>query len=459
MSSRFDVAVVGAGFAGLVAARDLMASGYSVVVLEARDRVGGRTLNRCLDDGTLLELGGQWIGPTQERMYELCRHYGVETYPSPTTGISQYEINGARGTYEGFFPILPGEVMEDLGRSQQQLEEMAAHVPPEKPWAAPQAEEWDGQTFESWIRDTVATPEAAAIFRELVAMVAFAHDAGDLSLLDVLFYINSAGGLDRLLDFEGGAQQDRVVGGTQHIAELLAEDLSDVIRLSSPVRRIDYENGEVEIYTDADNYQAHRVVVAIPPTLAGRIDYRPALPAPRDALTQRMPNGHAIKLQVVYEEPFWRDEGYSGIVLAHGKDVSVVCDNTPPDAPSGVLLCGVLGRSAHQFASASPDARRETVLDFLGSFFGERAYSPVHYEELDWTTEEWSRGCYTGHLSPGGWTAFGSALRNPVGPIHWAGSETAVQWNGYIEGAVESGERAAREIVAALSGNIQHSTG
>jgi monoamine oxidase len=188
--------------------------------------------------------------------------------------------------------------------------------------------------------------------------------------------------------------------------------------------------------------------VALPPTLAGRIRYSPALPPLRDQLTQQVPMGYVTKVQIAYSEPFWRAEGLSGSVFSLDDEVSVIFDNSPPDLNCGVLLGFLEGGHARRAGKLAPEERRELVLSRFAKFFGPRAADPDEYVERDWAAEEWSRGCYGGRFGTGGWTGYGEALREPVGRIHWAGTETAEVWNGYMDGAVGSGERAAREVLA-----------
>jgi monoamine oxidase len=443
-----DVAVVGAGLAGLAAARSARAAGASVVVLEARDRVGGRTLNEPLDgDGKVVEVGGQWVGPTQTRLLALAAELGVGTFPTHTAGENVIAWRGALRRYRGTIPRINPAVLVDVQQAQARLDAMARRVPAEAPWAAARAAAWDGTTFGTWLRRNVATSGA----RELLAIATraiWAAEPQDLSLLHVLFYVRSAGGLDALLDTEGGAQEARFVGGSQRIALRLAEELGDdVVRLGTPVREVAWDAGGAVL---AGDVRARRVVLAMPPVLTARIAYAPALPGFRDQLTQRMIQGAVWKVMAVYPEPFWREEGLSGQALSDTGPVALTFDNSPPDGSPGVLLGFLEAEEARQAGLLDPAERRRRVLDAFGRLFGPRARTPERYIERSWAEEEWTRGCYGCYLPTGGWTGFGRALRAPVGPLHWAGAETATVWSGYMDGAVRSGERAAAEALAAL---------
>ena len=444
-----DVAVVGAGFAGLTAARELARRGLSAVVVEARDRVGGRVLNEPIGDGKVLEVGGQWVGPGQDRLYALAREVGVETFRTHSAGENLIEFRGEVKRYTGTLPRISPAVMADVGQAQLKLDRLARRVDLEAPWRTPAADRLDSQTFWSWMRRNVYTP-GGRMLMELGIEAVWAAEPGDLSLLHVLFYIASAGGYDVLLDTDGGAQQERFVGGSQLVAERAAEPLGDSLVLGAPVRRIVHRGDTVTVVADGATVRARRAVVAIPPPLAGRIVYDPPLPGHRDQLTQRMPQGAVVKCMAIYDEPFWRRDGLSGQATSDAGPAKIVFDNSPPDGTPGVLLGFLEGRRAREYTRASPEERREAVVGTFARLFGPRAARPERYIDKSWAEEEWTRGCYGCYLPPGGWTAYGDALKAPVGHIHWAGTETASVWMGYIDGAIRSGERVAAEVAAAL---------
>ena len=451
MAEAADVLIVGAGLAGLVAARDLIAAGRSVLVLEARDRVGGRIVNEPLGDGKVVEMGGQWAGPTQDRLLAVASELGIETFPTYDTGKKVLHFNGKRGTYGGTIPRISPLVLADVGQAQGRLEALAKRVPTNAPWTARNADKLDGQTFATWIRRNTAT-RSARMLLTLGAEAVFAAEPGDLSMLHVLFYSHAAGSFQRLIDTTGGAQQDRFVGGSALIADRLAAALGDVVRLSAPVTRIEVaSDGGVTATTPAGRFESRRVIVTAPPLLAGRIDYEPALPHWREQLTQRTPMGSVIKCQVVYDEPFWRADGLSGQATGDGEGTRVVFDNSPPDGSPGILLAFLEGDEARRLGREPAAVRRRAVIDSLVRYFGPLAGKPERYLERDWQQERWTGGCYGTLFGPNVWTRYGHALSAPVGPIHWAGTETATVWAGYMDGAVRSGERAAAEVLALLS--------
>jgi monoamine oxidase len=454
-----DVAIVGAGLAGLTAARALQHAGREVIVLEARGRVGGRAWNYDLGGGHVLERGATFVGPTQDRVLALISELGIKSFPTYDAGKDLYIAGGNRLTYSdtGVTGIAPPDplILPDLALVVSAIDEMAKSVSVNAPWSAANAAEWDGTTLQSWIDSHSLTTQ----FRALVPVATrpiFGAEPRELSLLFVLFYVaasgnqNNPGTFERNFNTRGGAQQSRIEGGTQAIAERIARHLGKRVMLHCPVRRIVQNRAGVKVVCDRSTINARRSIVAIPPTLAGRIDYEPVLPFQRDQLTQRYGQGTLTKVTVVYDRPFWRDQGLTGQVVTTGGPVSVTFDDSPPDGGLGVIFGFVGGDQARAYASMSPGARRAAVLAQYASFFGSQASSPRHYIETAWAAEQWTRGCPVGVPATGALYAYGSRLREPVGRIHWAGTETSTYWNGYMDGAVRSGERAASEVLSEL---------
>ena len=445
-----DVLVVGAGLAGLAAARTLAAAGASVAVLEARERVGGRVLNEEIGGGQVVEVGAQWIGPTQDRLAALAAELDVDTFPTHDEGENLIEYGGRLRRYRGTIPRLNPVVLVDVERAQRRLNSLAGRVPLEAPWETPNAARLDGQTMASWMRRNLATRPGRMLL-ELGVEAVWAAQPEDISLLHVLFYIHSAGSLQRLFDTEGGAQQDRFVGGSQLVPIRLAEELgSERLVLGAPVRGVEHGADGVTISADGVQARGRRAILALAPTLAARVAYAPALPGFRDQLTQRMPMGTVAKCMAVYDEPFWRAEGLSGQGTSATGPVKLTYDNSPPGGSPGVLLGFLEGRQARELSRLGAEERRTAVVECFTRLFGPRAARPAAYVERQWAEEEWSRGCYGCHMPTGAWTGYGRALREPIGPLHWAGAEYATVWNGYMDGAVRSGEDAARAVLERL---------
>src|SRR4051794_35967646 len=452
-----DVCVVGAGFAGLTAARDLVGAGKSVVVLEARKVVGGRVQNHELGGGQVSERGGTFVGPTQDHVLALAQELGVDKFDTYDTGNNVYVADGQRSTFSdtgptGSAPLDPA-ILPDLALAIQQLDQMSTTVPVDAPWTAPKAAEWDGQTLETWVKQNTANPK----FQRLVSLATrpiFGADPRELSLLYVLFYIAASGNETNVGTFERnfntrqGGQMWRCQGGSQRIPEKLAAKLGKRrIVLSTPVRRIQQVSGGVKVLSDRAAVSAKHVIVALPPALAGRIDYTPDLPPERDQFMQRVGQGALVKVACVYDKPFWREKGLTGTAVSTEGLVNATFDDSPEDGTPGVVFGFVGGDAARAFNRMSPVDRRQAVINDFVKYFGPEAASPRDYFESNWTKETWSRGCPVAIYPPGALLAYGPSLRAPVGRVHWAGTETSTYWNGYMDGAVRSGERAAKEVL------------
>src|ERR1035437_7989756 len=365
MSSN-QVVVIGAGLAGLSAARRLRTLGIEVSVVAARSRVGGRTEGGFTADGTPVELGGQWVGPTQTRMYELIGELGLETFPTFNTGKHVVQLGGSHSrmaSHRGAVPKLNPFVLADLFQGLTRFKRLAGRVPLDEPWTAPNAHALDSQTFETWILRNLRTPTARAYFR-IATEAVFSAESSNLSALHALFYAHSGTDLEGLLSVDRGAQQDRVVGGSIQISELMGAELAESVHLGCPVRRIEQSRDRVVVTTSAGEvFQGDRAIVTLPPTLAGRLEFGPVLPSWRDQLTQRLPAGSVIKLHAVYEEPFWRAEGLTGQAASDVGPVKITFDNSPPSSTPGVLLGFIEANDGRQWARRTPQERREAAVD------------------------------------------------------------------------------------------------
>jgi monoamine oxidase len=445
-----DVVIVGAGFAGLAAADVLSRRGLRVTVVEARERVGGRVATVRLADGTPIDIGGQWLGPTQDRMYALAKRFGAEVYPMFTGGHNRLLLDGKSSLFKGNLPLrAPPLVLLGLGWLLVKLDVLTRKISLDAPWTVRGARELDQRTFGDWIRRNVPDRRTAAIAKVAFESV-FAADPDEVSLLHALYYMQSGGSFDRLTRNEGGAQQDRVTGGVQALAEGLARDVERAggeLFFSAPVHRIVQREGSVVVEAEGRTVTAARAIVAVPPPLGAEIAFEPGLPSDHASLLAALPMGAVIKCVAAYERPFWRDRGLSGHSVSDEGPVHVTFDASPKSGAPGLLLGFVEGTAAREMAKWEPERRREAALACFARMMGEEARSPVEYVDRAWPNEPWSRGCYAALFPPGVWTTLGSALRRSEGRIHWAGTETATVWNGYIEGAVRSGERAAAEVV------------
>jgi monoamine oxidase len=452
---RADVCIVGAGLSGLAAARALVAAGHTVVVLEARDRVGGRTLNASLGGGRITEIGGQFAGPTQDRILALARAMGVKTFPTYDSGSNVLVAGGARSLY----PSVPG-LPDDPAVQQAILAAFKLDAPAKQagvsaPWKAEQAKAWDAMTLDDWLRSEVPSEKGRAIFVAACQGI-WGADPSELSYLYALQYVaaagnaTSAGSFLRLITTTGGAQERRFVGGSQLVSEKLAERLGRRVLLRAPVRVVAQDRDGVRIVADGTTVDARHAILAVPPALASRLAYSPALPKGKAALLKALVPGRLSKAQAVYDRPFWREAGLTGQGVSDVGPTSTTFDNSPPDGSVGVLFGFVGGSSYTRWAGLPADERRAQVLENFAACAGDQARSPGRYFEQDWTKERWTRGCPVAHTAPGVLTKYGPWLRRAVGKVHFAGTETADYWMGYMDGAVRSGERAAREVVSAL---------
>jgi monoamine oxidase len=444
-----DVCVVGAGFAGLSAAWRLHQAGKEVVVLEARDRVGGRSFTEFLDDGTQIDRGCGWIGADQDRSYALAAEMGIETYPTWADGEHIVVNNGKPTRYSGTVPLRINVLqLANVGIALARLNGMTKKVPADTPWTAKDAHDWDNRTVRDWLESSTAPGLGRRMLAASLGDL-FSSDLSEVSLLGALHLLSSNRGFEHLVNVRGGHQEDRVVGGTQGILKAVAERLGDAVRLGAPVRQVTQRDGGLEVAADDVTVSARRAVVAVPIWLNERIWWDPPLPRDRAQLIQRVPTGEVYKFHFLYATPWWREEGLSGQSLDTSSHAPVTLDACGPEPGPGILFAVCGGDESRALAKMTPDARRETLVTELTARFGPQASRIDGYIEQDWTAEGWTRGGMISHFPPGVLTALGHALRTPCGRVHWAGTETAIEFMGTFNGAIESGERAAAEILAA----------
>jgi len=419
-------------------------------VVEAQDRVGGRVLTEHLDDGAFIDHGGQWVSPGQGRIIALAAELGVELFDDWDAGLTVHWERGRRTTWAGIFP--PGhEGSEDALRTgARALTGLAAELPEHAPWRAPRAADWDARSFRGLVTEVVDDRLAAAALANAIEGV-FGGGPGETSALAALAIIRSgAHEIARLLADGDPGPERRFAGGAQQLCERMAAGLGDRLVLGAFVSEIAHEPDAVTVTGGGRAIRARRALVTLPPALAGRIRYSPALPAARDHLTQRSPMGWIIKVHCVYPTRFWAEEGLSGRVVSDEGDVRVVADNSPPSGSPGVLVGFIHGTGARRLAPAPREARRQAVVADLVRHLGGRAAAPDSYHEWSWGDDPHARGAYGGFFRQGVWTAYGHALRPPIGPIHWAGTEASTAWNAKMEGAIHSGEAVADEVLASL---------
>jgi monoamine oxidase len=441
-----DYCVVGAGCAGATAALRIFQAGHTVALLEARDRVGGRVWTQERS-GIPIDYGGQWLGSGQERAYSLLKELGIQTYPTWTKGHNVFVISGKVRKYQGEIVIPKGGPISllNLGLVLRQFAKWSGEVPLEAPWTAKRAKEWDSMTVATWINTSAKSATARKMLAALMSGI-YTSDPGEVSMLFALFHAKSCGGINATLSAE--IQSDRILGGAQLIPEKIAEKLGSSVHLNSPVKRIGQDAKNVVVSSNAVTVRTKRVIVAVPPSISSCITYEPVLPADRGMLVQRLPAGTAVKCAAIYNEPFWRGDGLSGQSIDLDSLVESTYDGSPPSG-LGTLNAFAVGHKARELARLSSADRKSAFIRQLVKIFGPKASTPVDFVDHNWGEEEWTRGCYMAHWPPGVITEYGSALWDPIGRIHWAGTETSTAFNGAIEGAVRSGERAASEVMKA----------
>lgn len=451
-----DVVVVGGGISGLVAAHEIAKRGRDVLLVEARHRVGGRVLNHRLDAGAVIESGGAFVGPTQGHILRLAKDLGVRTFMEYVDGNSVY-ISSATGRqeYQGTVPPDP-TILPDAANLLTQIDQYAAEIPVDAPWTHERAAEWDAQTLGEWIRANAANAEGVENLIRCWTQPGFGADPSELSFLYVLWYVACSGNerhvgtFARNSETTNAAQERRFVGGSQLVPLRLAQRLGEVVALAAPVRRITQHDTHAVVHTGRGAVRAKRVVVAAPPPLVLDIEWDPQLPRRRRELLRHLDMGQLMKCDAVYETPFWREAGLNGFGIADSGAVRAAFDNCPKDGEPGVLLAFVGGSTWRRHGIQTRERRRQAVLEGFAAMFGEQALSPIEYVEHDWTKERWTGGGPVANYAPGTMIRFGKEIRRPFGRVHWAGTETATYWTGYMDGAVRAGERAAVEVLERL---------
>ncbi|KUL23686.1 flavin monoamine oxidase family protein [Actinoplanes awajinensis] len=441
-----DVAIVGAGPAGLMAARTLRAAGRTVAVLEARDRVGGRTWSDVID-GAFLEIGGQWVSPDQDVLRDLLDELGLETYPRHRDGDSVYLTpDGTRIRYDGSVFPAGEKTISEIERLTGILDGLVAEIGADRPWAHPLARELDTVSFHSWLRQQSGDEEACNAVGLFIAGGMLTKPAHSFSTLQAVLMAASAGSFSHLTD-EDYILDRRVVGGMQEVSLRIAASLGGDVHLGAPVRTIRTGPDGVTVVTDGVTVRARHVVVAVPPPLYTRISFDPPLPRRQHQMHQHLSMGLVIKVHAVYDTPFWRADGLSGTGFGSGSLVQEVYDNTNHGDSRGTLVGFISDEKADQLFALDTAERRRRILESIAVFLGDQALAPVVYYESDWGSEEWTRGAYGASFDLGGLSRYGSDVRTPVGPIHWACSDIAGAGFQHVDGALRMGRAAAEAII------------
>jgi monoamine oxidase len=429
-----DVLVLGAGLAGLAAARDLAAAGADVLVLEARDRVGGRVEQLDLPDGRRVQLGGELTGPFQRAYLGLAEELGLTIEPSYVDEDGEHTTLLHEGVRRGEW--LTARERAEADRVEREFCALAREVDPDDPWAHPDAERLDAVSLGAWLR---ASGAPAAVVRER-ALFHLGLAAGSVETTSLLAELRKAAAAGATGFYDAERWEGlRVAEGSATVALRMAAELGERVRLRAPVARVDVGARRCAVaLRSGEELRAEAVVCALPVGPLRDVAVRGVSDA-RLASLHRQRQALAAKVVAAYPEPVWLDAGASGLADGEG----LISSTWPQDR--GVLSMLVAPERFSHFLAAPPPARRAEVLACLARLYGEAAREPDALLERAWGTDPFTQG-YVAQWAPGDLTAVGPLQGTHEPPFYVCGSDHWVA--GYMEGAVRTGRAAAAAALA-----------
>jgi monoamine oxidase len=442
----YDVAIVGAGLSGLTAARLLTKAGKRVVVLEAQGRVGGRTWSQQISDMDFIDIGGQWIGKGHESMYGLVHEAGLKTFPTYTRGKSIIRLNGQNKAYTGEVPPLGLPTLLAAQRAFKRFDRASSKIPLLTPWLSENALVMDQKSLANWIDTTISNKKARRLIKQ-TAEGELCKPAEEVSLLQALSSARATGSFQQAEQVEDGVMRDRIAGGAQGVSLYLFDQMKECVKLNFPVTFVEQLADHLDLGNEHMRVRAKKIIITAPYAVVKKIKFAPALPLAKQLLINTMEMGTVLKIHALYDTPFWRDVQFNGSSMCLDERIELTVDNSVAGSTKGILTSLIHAQRAKQLLGMPDQERKDFVLNSYANLFGEKAHKPIFYHDYSFSKNPWIGGAYTGFYQPGIFSQYGEHISKPCGNIHWAGTETATEFKGFMEGAVRSGERVAKEIL------------
>ena len=442
----YDVVIIGAGLSGLTAARRLLEGGKKVLVLEAQERVGGRTWSKPISNGSFIDFGAQYIGKGHDSMYKLVRESGLKTFSTFTDGKEMMRINGENSLFTEDMPSLEEHSLLEIEKAFNEIDKKSSSIS-DYPWLSKDAYEMDQISIGSWINQHISDKKVK-MFINLLVEGEICQNVENVSLFQVLSGIKASGSFVKGFTAKDGALQSRIFGGAQGVSNFLYQQIRQFVKLNCPVTFVTVKKQHLVIGNDKFHVKTKKVIVTVPLPVVKNIKFTPELPLEKQILIHSMEMGTVIKCHAVYDKPFWRDSGLNGASVCLDEVVEQSVDNSVQGSTNGILTSFITADRAKYLLKLSDQERKEIILKSYANLFGEKALTPIMYQDYSFTNNPWIGGCYSGFFKNGIYSRYGKYLSIPSGHIHWAGTETSNLFKGYMEGAVLSGERVAKEILS-----------